>query len=212
MWRLFDPALRRIGWRLDLLEERRARARRKRRLAKAALFDGTVVFHESAIVRNWAKRREHIRVGAYSHVAGELSVVSPDGSIDIGEYTFVGEGTRIWAQNRVEIGRHVLIAHQVDIHDTNSHSIYYQDRREDTINLFQYGNPVDWNKVVARPVKIEDDVWIGFKASVLKGVTIGRGAVVAAASVVTRDVSSFTLVAGNPARVVREIARDRETR
>jgi acetyltransferase-like isoleucine patch superfamily enzyme len=56
--------------------------------------------------------------------------------------------------------------------------------------------------VEERPVVIEDDVWIGFGSAVLKGVTIGRGAVVAAMSVVTKDVPAYTIVAGNPAREI----------
>jgi acetyltransferase-like isoleucine patch superfamily enzyme len=54
-------------------------------------------------------------------------------------------------------------------------------------------------------VTIRDDVWIGLKSSILKGVTVGRGSVVAAGSVVTKDVPAFTLVAGNPARVVKDL-------
>ncbi|MBV8923397.1 DapH/DapD/GlmU-related protein, partial [Bradyrhizobium sp.] len=55
------------------------------------------------------------------------------------------------------------------------------------------------------PVVIADKVWIGFNASILKGVTIGEGAVVGACSVVTRDVPPFAVVAGNPARVIRTL-------
>jgi galactoside O-acetyltransferase len=55
------------------------------------------------------------------------------------------------------------------------------------------------------PVKIQDKVWIGFNAIVLKGVTIGEGAVVGAGAVVTRNVPAYTVVAGNPARPIREL-------
>jgi len=55
---------------------------------------------------------------------------------------------------------------------------------------------------------IEDDAWIGFKATILKGVHIGRGAIVAAGSVVTHDVPAWTIVAGNPARVVKRLDED----
>ena len=58
---------------------------------------------------------------------------------------------------------------------------------------------------ILKPVAIGNNVWIGCKAIILKGVTIGEGAVVAAGSVVTKDVAPFTLVAGNPARVIREV-------
>ncbi len=58
------------------------------------------------------------------------------------------------------------------------------------------------------PVHVGDKSWIGFNSIVLKGVTIGEGAVVGAGSVVTKDVSAWTVVAGNPARVIREIPED----
>ena len=58
---------------------------------------------------------------------------------------------------------------------------------------------------VLRPITIGNNVWIGCRAIILKGVTIGEGAVVAAGAVVTKDVAPFMLVAGNPARVIREV-------
>jgi acetyltransferase-like isoleucine patch superfamily enzyme len=66
----------------------------------------------------------------------------------------------------------------------------------------------DWSRVAGEPVIIRDKAWIGLNAVVLKGVTIGEGAVVAAASVVTKDVEPWTIVAGNPARVMRELGAD----
>jgi acetyltransferase-like isoleucine patch superfamily enzyme len=59
-----------------------------------------------------------------------------------------------------------------------------------------------------KPVKINDRVWIGFNSIILKGVTIGEGGIVGAGSVVTKDVPPYTIVAGNPARVIREIPID----
>jgi acetyltransferase-like isoleucine patch superfamily enzyme len=60
------------------------------------------------------------------------------------------------------------------------------------------------HNVAASPIVINDDVWIGFNATVLKGVTIGRGAVVGACAVVTKDVPAYAIVVGNPARTVGE--------
>jgi galactoside O-acetyltransferase len=62
-----------------------------------------------------------------------------------------------------------------------------------------------WDFVSVRPVRIGDKVWIGFGASILKGVNVGEGSVVGAKAVVTRDVPPYTVVAGNPARVVRQL-------
>jgi galactoside O-acetyltransferase len=63
----------------------------------------------------------------------------------------------------------------------------------------------EWDHIAHAPVAISNRAWIGFNVSILKGVTIGEGAVVGACSVVTRDVPPYSLVAGNPARVVRTL-------
>ena len=65
----------------------------------------------------------------------------------------------------------------------------------------------DWSVVKSAPIVIEDKVWMGFGVTILKGVTIGEGAVIGAGSVVTRDVAPYTVVAGNPAQVVKTLPR-----
>ena len=64
----------------------------------------------------------------------------------------------------------------------------------------------DWTHVAHAAVTIKDKAWIGFNVSILKGVTIGEGAVVGAGSVVTRDVAPYSVVAGNPVRLIRMLA------
>ena len=104
--------------------------------------------------------------------------------ISIGDGSFVNHRSEIVAHQRVSIGRGCLLAWDVQVLDSDSHRV---DGAPHTA-----------------PVRIGDRVWIGCRATVLKGVTIGEGAVVAAGAVVTRDVPARALVAGNPARVVRE--------
>jgi acetyltransferase-like isoleucine patch superfamily enzyme len=116
----------------------------------------------------------------------------------IGDHTSVNFMTEISVENRVEIGRHCMLAGEIKIYDNNSHSIYYENHRQMT------------RKDVA-PVKIEDHVWIGMRSIILKGVTIGFGAVVAAGSVVTKDVPAMTVVGGNPARVLKHIEKTSNT-
>ena len=67
------------------------------------------------------------------------------------------------------------------------------------------GDAWRWVHSESAPIVIEDNVWIGEYATILKGVTIGKGAVVASHAVVTKDVPPYTIVAGNPARVVKEL-------
>lgn len=85
--------------------------------------------------------------------------------------------------------------------DTNSHSVDYQVRRHDLDDL--YNGKKNWDVVDCKTIHIQDDAWIGFNSTRLKGVTIGKGAIVAAGSVVTKDVPAFSVVAGNPAKIIR---------
>lgn len=116
--------------------------------------------------------------------------------VQIGDYTFVGRGAEIDVTQRVVIGRHVLIAPGVFITDHN--------------HDFSDSGLIQEQGCTARPVTIEDDVWLGTRCVILPGVTIGRGAVVGAGAVVVHDVAEDTVVAGVPARFLRHRA-DRET-
>lgn len=166
--------------------------------------------HESAVtypefwLDNLSDDPSKIIIGAGSHVRGRLQTFSQTASISIGTQCYVGDLTRIWAQSSISIGDYVLIAHLVDINDSDSHPIDHLQRREDEKIIFD-GLPRDLSRIRSAPIVIEDDAWIGAKATVLKGVRIGRGAIVAAGSVVTKNVPPWTVVAGNPASVRREI-------
>ncbi|MFC1546343.1 acyltransferase [bacterium] len=104
-------------------------------------------------------------------------------------------GCVIYADKSVRIGNYVNIGANTSIYDTDFHSIDYLQRREN-------------KKAKAVPVTIEDDVWIGSNAVILKGVTIARGAVIGSNSVVTKDVPEFTVWAGNPAKYIKDINRE----
>jgi acetyltransferase-like isoleucine patch superfamily enzyme len=95
-----------------------------------------------------------------------------------------------------------LISHGVNIHDNDSHSLSAAARSDHFSQIIAVGHPIDIGGISGAAVEIESDVWIGFNATILKGVTVGKGAIVGAASVVTRDIAPYTIVAGNPAKVV----------
>ena len=200
---MFDRLLLRMRSRLDHLAIHHPSEYHERMLRERAhvgratrLFDGSNLA---------AARPDQISIGDYCHIMGEVLVIAPDARCSIGHHCSLGRDSRIWTQSSVTIGNYVLIAHMVDIHDNNSHSVDWRDRREDAVNVFERNRALDVSKVDAAPIVIEDDVWIGAKSTILKGVHIGRGAVIAAASLVTKDVPPFTLVAGNPARVIRTL-------
>lgn len=110
------------------------------------------------------------------------------GRIEIGSNSYIGDRTEIHAGELVKIGNGVNIAWDCNILDRDYHAF-------------------NGEQEVIKPVVIEDNVWIGVGSLILKGVTIGEGAVVAAGSVVTRDVPPKCLVAGNPAKIIKENVR-----
>jgi acetyltransferase-like isoleucine patch superfamily enzyme len=197
--------LARVARRLDW-----ARVQVDRHAARCALVDPSVTLHPTAQLDNILRKPEAIEIGAHTHVRGQLLTFWNGGKITIGRWCYVGEGTRIWSQSSISIGDYVLIAHLVDIHDTNSHPIEWQERRLDTEAILSGGYRTP-TQTVSAPVTIEDDAWIGFKATVLKGVRIGRGAIVSAGAVVTKDVEPWTVVAGNPAKTIAELSPTAKT-
>lgn len=100
--------------------------------------------------------------------------------------------TTLWAHESITIGNHVKIGGNTIIMDTDAHNMDYLVRR---------GQYTDWGETA--PVVIKDDAFIGANCIILKGVTIGERAIVAAGSVVVKDVPDDCVVAGNPAKVVR---------
>lgn len=147
--------------------------------------------------------RDAIRIGSSTVVAGQLLTFAHGGSIDVGQWCFVGPGSRIWSAASIRIGDRVLISHGVNIHDNDAHPQDAAERHAQYAEIVTRGHPRTGANVRSAPVVIGDDAWLGFNSIVLKGVTIGPRAIVAAGSVVTQDVPAGCVVAGNPARVVR---------
>ena len=127
------------------------------------------------------------RVRLVSTVATLELVTLAGGRLEIGNNVFINYGTSIVASNLVRLGNDCLIGTHVMVMDTDFHRV--EDKAWDTTGY---------------PIIIEDRVWLGNRSMVLKGVRIGHDSVVAAGSVVTRDVPPRTLVAGVPARTIRE--------
>jgi acetyltransferase-like isoleucine patch superfamily enzyme len=138
----------------------------------------------------------------YSVVEANIYLEREGAIISIGKNTFVG-GSSIMAATQITIGDDVLIAWGCTIVDHNSHSVFWTERKDDVSNY--YHNMKDWKFVDMKPIHICNKVWIGFNSIILKGVTIGENSIVAAGSVVTKDVPAFTIVGGNPARFIKEI-------
>jgi len=130
---------------------------------------------------------------------GQISAIEPPfycsygQNMYIGDYVFLNVLCTILDCNQVHIGNHVMIGPAVQIY-TAAHVLQAEDRIQ------------GWE--VAKPIVIEDNVWLGGAAVLLPGVRIGRNAVVGAGAVITRSVPANTIVAGNPARVIRELEQE----
>jgi acetyltransferase-like isoleucine patch superfamily enzyme len=199
--RILSPVLRayqRINW--DLL------AQRLMGRPTCELKEGAVLAR-TAKIRNNRGSSNKIVIGRHTHVAGELFLFAHGGEITIGEWCFVGEGTRIWSSASVKIGNRVNISHSVNIFDSRTHPIRAAERYKQVRMILEHGHPRQIS-LDERPVTICDDAWVGAGAMVLRGVTVGEGAIVGAGSVVTKNVQPYSIVAGNPAVLVRELSSD----
>ncbi len=113
-------------------------------------------------------------------------------------------------RNKIVIEDNVFIAWGSTIYDHNSHSLDYRDREEDILQQlrdYRLGQSFiankNWEVVDSKPILIKSNAWIGMNCIILKGVTIGEGAIVGAGSVVTKDVPDWTVAGGNPAKVIK---------
>jgi maltose O-acetyltransferase len=161
-----------------------------------------ILFPDSSIT-NQRNIRELIQIGARTASRGECIVFHPSGNIKIGSYCYLGDHSRIWSAIGITIGDRVLISHSVNIHDHNAHPISAAQRHVQAKEIL-CGSGFDrvMTGVGMARIVIEDDVWIGFNATILKGVTIGKGAIIGATTVITKDVPPYAIMVGNPARQV----------
>ncbi len=124
----------------------------------------------------------YVRIGVWGREQGQ-------GMIVIGDAVMISPGTRISASDEIRIGNGCMFANSAYVTDSDWHGIYNRVERDPD----------------PKPVHLKDNVWVGDHATVLKGVTIGENSVVAAGAVVTKDVPPNVVVAGNPAKVVKEL-------
>lgn len=122
---------------------------------------------------------------------GVRIILGEHAKLKIGDFTGITANTRIFVKDEIEIGSHTQISWDVQIMDTDFHTFEEQGMRKPNTKKITIGNRV----------------WIGSRATILKGVEIGDGSVVAAGAVVTKSVPPRSVVAGNPARIIRSNVR-----
>lgn len=149
------------------------------------------------------ERADAIRIGyGASLYLGNMFDVGPQGRVSIGDYALV-HGARVVCDAAVTIGDYALVSWNVVLMDTYRVPVDVEARRVAVSRVPELQPRRLDAGVPARPITIGRGAWIGFDCCVLPGVTIGEGSVVGARSVVRSDVEPFTIVAGNPARVIR---------
>ena len=149
-----------------------------------------------ASIENLQNRTTSIVLGTNTVVRGHLLVWKHGGKIKIGDHCFIGPRTEIWSMSHITVGNRVLISHDVNINDSNSHSKTPAERHRHYRHIVEQGHPDQaevLGDVPTKPIVIEDDVWISFGCTILKGVRIGARSIIAAGVTVTKDVPCDTL-------------------
>lgn len=183
---------------------------RKKRLKRYAEYGDIIDLGIKIRVDNEPKGNSKLlSIGNKSMIDAQFVYESGKGHVKIGNNTFIG-GCTIISHNSVTIGDYVQIAWGTYLYDHNAHSTDLRLRRNDIIDEYEAVScgrsdteNKNWEIVRSKPIIIEDDVWIGMNCVILNGVTIGRGAVIGAGSVIRRNVPPYCVVIGNPARVIR---------
>lgn len=162
--------------------------------------ENTVIDSSSSFKKFFSKKQPGLKLGNNITLQSPALATEENGYIEIGDYSFIS-GAAIIASREIIIGSHVFIAGGVTIVDSDFHPMDPAARMLDTIAISTVGNKMKRPSFESLPVIIEDNVWIGFNATVLKGVTIGQGSVIEPGAVVLKSVPPNSHVAGNPAQV-----------
>lgn len=184
-----------------------------RRFLKAGI--GTRVCPIYIDVRVQIENRPYVIVGENSLIDGYYVFERGIGLITIGNKSSIGNGCKfICAQEEgIHVGNNVMLSWNCTLMDSNSHSLNPDIRANDAydwkagVDAGLIGAYKDWSQVESGPIYIEDNVWVGFECAILKGVRIGKGAVIGARSMVTSDVAPYCIFAGSPARFISYVPK-----
>lgn len=183
-----------------------------KRYSNIIVADNTILLKSCTFRFDGKEKNNKVSIGDNTMIGCNFVFESDEGEITIGDNSYIGGGTTLISRNHISIGNSVTIAWGCTIYDHNSHSLDYRERQKDIKrqnddyrNGRNFISSKDWNVVKSKPIIIEDNAWIGFDSVILAGVTIGEGAVVGARSVVRQNVEPWTVVAGNPAVVIKKL-------
>jgi len=145
-----------------------------------------------------------LRIGAHCTMDGVHFALGEEGRMEVGDYCYFTNAVLL-CELEVRVGSYVVIGWNATLADTDFHPIAPAERIADAVACSPLGNSRRRPEVERRPVVVEDDVWIGPNATILKGVRLGAGSFIEAGALVTRDVPPQVRVAGNPARIIGEV-------
>lgn len=145
------------------------------------------IIHLTTQAGSDGKRLKVVLEGTNGILHGVL--IQGTGIVSMGRNSYIGDYSVLGCNERIEIGRDVMIAQSVSIRDT--------DHVFSRIDM-----PMNQQGIITAPVVIEDDVWIGHGVTILKGVRIGTGAIIAAGAVVTQNVEPYSILGGVPAKKI----------
>lgn len=147
--------------------------------------------------------KNNITIGKHCTINAQFLALF-DGKIQIGDNNYIGAKTMLLAKEKIVVGNNVIIANDTIISDNNNHPIDPAMRfKMSQCDDYMTDELWSWKYADSKPVIIEDNVWIGRDVRIMKGVTVGKGSIVALGAIVTKDVPPYTIVAGNPAKVVK---------
>lgn len=167
------------------------------------------------VIKNESGDPKKIVIGDNCRISSGGIVCKTNGSVKIGSFCVLEDGVGLYCLEKIQIGDYTGIATGTTIIDNNTHRIGVEDRIRHRIRVSPIGEGYPglgngWELSESAPIIIGDCVWIGAGCTILKGVTIGDGSIVARNSVVTKDVPAYTIVAGNPARPVKTLEKPDE--
>lgn len=151
---------------------------------------GVLVFSDGRPYPKVIHKGGTLVTGHCQFYSGVRLEIGKKGLLQIGNGTYLNRNTLVVCEKEILIGKDCKIAWDVIIMDSDLH-------------------PINSNPIVDKPVYIGDDVWIGCRSIILKGVTIGRGAVIAAGSVITKDIPPYTIWGGAPAQYICDVSAEK---
>lgn len=170
----------------------------------------------TVVIDNESGDRSRIKIGDNVRFTEARLFCKENANIEVGSYSVLQTNATLNAANSIRLGSFVGVALETVIYDNNTHALGIENWIKHRITVAPGGPGYPglgngWELAESAPVVIHDGAWIGSRCTIMKGVTIGEGAIVATGSVVTKDVPAYSVAAGNPAKIIRQMDRPNES-